>query len=91
MCHQIPLRPVPVRDGIPRRVDLTPVVRVTSTVDWDDSGGVKSSDIAAFLAAWLESVLAGNIAADFNGDMDVNSSDASAFLTAWLAAVQGGC
>ncbi len=59
--------------------------------DWDGSGSVDSSDISAFLTAWLQSLQEGSLVADFNGDMTVNSADISAFLTAWLQAVQGGC
>ena len=59
--------------------------------DWDGSGSITSSDISAFLTAWLGSIQNGDLVADFNGDATVNSSDISAFLTAWLQAVQGGC
>ena len=59
--------------------------------DWDGSGTVNSSDISAFLTAWLDSVTEPNLVADFDGSGAVNSSDISAFLTAWLQAVQQGC
>lgn len=59
--------------------------------DWNGDGQVNSSDISAYLAAWLTSVSSGTLDADFNADGQVNSSDISAFLAGWLAAVQGGC
>jgi hypothetical protein len=59
--------------------------------DWNADETVNSSDISAFLTAWLESVQMGNLVADFNADEQVNSNDISSFLTAWLDAVQNGC
>lgn len=60
-------------------------------VDWNGDSQVNSSDISAFLTAWLNSVQNGTLEADFNNDLQTNSSDISAFLTAWLNAVQQGC
>jgi hypothetical protein len=59
--------------------------------DWDGSGTVNSTDISAFLTAWLDSLNNGDLNADFDGSGQVNSTDISAFLTAWLQAVEGGC
>jgi photosystem II stability/assembly factor-like uncharacterized protein len=59
--------------------------------DWDGNGTVNSTDISAFLTAWLDSLNQGNLNADFDGNGTVNSSDISAFLTAWLEAVTVGC
>lgn len=59
--------------------------------DWDLDLAVNSSDISAFLTAWLGSVTGGDLAADINADGATNSSDISAFLTGWLAGVAGGC
>ncbi len=59
--------------------------------DWDNDGDVDSSDISAFLSAWLLSLETGTLNADFNGDNSVNSTDISAFLASWLVAVQEGC
>ncbi len=59
--------------------------------DWSGDGEVNSTDISAFLTAWLDSLNNQTLDADFNGDNTVNSSDISAFLTAWLQAVQGNC
>jgi hypothetical protein len=59
--------------------------------DWNGDMVVNSTDISAFVTAWLDSVQNGNLNADFNGDMVVNSTDISAFVTAWLTAVAGGC
>lgn len=50
----------------------------TCPADWDGSGTVNSSDISAFLSAWLLSLNEGTMAADFNGDLTVNSTDISA-------------
>jgi hypothetical protein len=63
----------------------------TCAADWNGDGFINSSDISAFLTAWLQSVQDGTLAADFNGDGQANSSDISAFLTAWLQAVTNGC
>jgi hypothetical protein len=52
---------------------------------------VNSTDISAFLSAWLLSINEGTMDADFNGDLTVNSSDISAFLTVWLEEVNEGC
>jgi len=59
--------------------------------DWDNDGHITSTDISAYLVAWLASVTGQTLDADFNGDAQVNSSDISAFLTAWLSAVTEGC
>jgi hypothetical protein len=59
--------------------------------DYNGDDSVNSSDISAYLTAWLDSVQMGNLIADFNDDDAVNSGDISAFLTAWLEAVQNGC
>jgi hypothetical protein len=59
--------------------------------DWDGNGTVNSTDISAFLTAWLDSLNNQDLNADFDGNGTVNSSDISAFLTAWLDAVQNGC
>jgi hypothetical protein len=59
--------------------------------DWDGNGQVNSTDISAFLTAWLDSLNNQDLNADFDGNQVVNSSDISAFLTAWLDAVQNGC
>jgi hypothetical protein len=59
--------------------------------DWNGDATVNSSDISAFLTAWLDSVNQGNLNADFDANGQVNSTDISAFLTAWLQAVEGGC
>jgi hypothetical protein len=59
--------------------------------DTDLDGVVTSTDISAYLTAWLAGLEDGTLDADFNDDGAVNSSDISAFLTAWLAAVNGGC
>jgi len=59
--------------------------------DWNGDNEVNSSDISAFLSAWLLSLNEGTMAADFNGDLTVNSTDISAFLSAWLDEVTEGC
>jgi hypothetical protein len=60
-------------------------------VDWNGDDVVNSTDISAFITAWLASVQGATPAADFNEDGAVNSTDISAFITAWLGAVGGGC
>jgi len=71
------------------------IVEVTAggacPADWDNSGGVNSNDISAFLSTWLASVQNGTLEADFDESGSVNSNDISAFLNAWLQAVQSGC
>jgi len=57
--------------------------------DWDGNGTVNSTDISAFLTAWLDSLNQGNLDADFDGNGQVNSTDISAFLSAWLQALEG--
>jgi YVTN family beta-propeller protein len=64
---------------------------VPCPADWDGNGQVNSTDISAFLTAWLDSLNNQNLNADFDNNGIVNSSDISAFLTAWLQAVQNGC
>jgi V8-like Glu-specific endopeptidase len=59
--------------------------------DWDGSGAVNSTDISAFLTAWLDSLNNQDLNADFDGSGAVNSSDISAFLTQWLTDVSTGC
>jgi hypothetical protein len=60
--------------------------------DWNSSGSVNSTDISAFLTAWLASLADGTLHGDYNDDGTVNSTDISAFLTAWLDALtSGGC
>lgn len=59
--------------------------------DWNADNAVNSTDISAFLTAWIVSLTETTLDADFNADQQVNSTDVSAFLTAWLAAVSGGC
>jgi hypothetical protein len=59
--------------------------------DWNGDGQINSTDISAFLTAWLASINDGTLDADFNADGAVNSTDISAFLTAWLQALQTGC
>jgi hypothetical protein len=59
--------------------------------DWNDDGSVNSSDISAFLSAWLGSLQNGDLIADFNDDGHINSADIAAFLVAWIDAVGGGC
>ncbi len=79
--------------GLPRAVIPAALLRDSSCVgDWDDSGAVNSSDIAAFLSQWLLDVGAApnpSAPADVNGDGVTNSNDISAFLSAWLAGVSG--
>ncbi len=71
------------------------IVEVTTggscPADWDNSGGVNSNDISAFLGSWLDDVQNGTTVADFDASGSVNSNDISAFLGAWLNAVQNGC
>lgn len=65
---------------------------ISIAADWDRDGQTNSSDIAAFLAAWLEGIHDGTRRdADFSGDAVINSADVSAFLSAWIAAVAEGC
>ena len=61
------------------------------STDWDGNGSVNSSDISAFLTAWLASLNNGDLDADFDGSGQVNSTDISAFLTAWLDQLGGDC
>jgi len=92
---------VPELDGffdVVQRPDGTYAVTFTVTslpstcaVDWNGDGTVTSSDISAFLTAWLASLNDQTLDADFDGNGTVNSTDISAFLTAWLVAVQEGC
>jgi len=58
--------------------------------DTDLDGVVTSTDISAYLTAWLAGLEDGTLDADFNDDGAVNSSDISAFLTGWLQSVQNG-
>lgn len=74
-------------DGIPDECDDLPT---GCTADWDENGQVNSTDIAAFLTSWLDSVN-NNLNADFNEDLTVDSNDISAFLTAWTFDVNNGC
>jgi hypothetical protein len=62
----------------------------TCTADWNNDGGVNSSDIAAFLSTWLTSLGVSSIGGDFNDDGAVNSADIAAYLAAWLGQI-GGC
>jgi hypothetical protein len=66
-------------------------VAPSRATDWDDSGGVNSNDISAFLTSWLQSIAGGTLDADFKGDLTVDSNDISAFLTAWIRDVNNGC
>lgn len=59
--------------------------------DWNGDDAVNSTDISAYLTAWLGSLADGTLAADVNADNAVNSSDISAFLSMWVDAVQHGC
>jgi hypothetical protein len=70
---------------------LTPVAGSACVTDFDGSGSVNSTDISAFLTAWLNDLNNGTLVTDFNNSGDVNSSDISAFLTAWLADLSNGC
>lgn len=58
--------------------------------DFNADGATNSTDISAFLTAWLAAVQGGPHA-DYNRDGVTNSTDISAFLTSWLAALAGGC
>ncbi|MDQ7012841.1 MAG: GC-type dockerin domain-anchored protein [Planctomycetota bacterium] len=53
--------------------------------DFDDDGEVDVEDVAAYLAAWLES----NIFADWNYDGSINTRDLLGFLNEWVA--KPGC
>lgn len=77
--------------SVPVEMDSDSVTLTVCAADWDRSGAVNSSDISAFLTAWLAALAPQSIGVDVNGDGGVNSSDISVFLTAWLAGVQNGC
>lgn len=62
-------------------------LRIFVAGDWNNDGSINSTDISAYLTAWIASVNQPSLNADFNNDGLVNSSDISAFLTAWIAAV----
>jgi hypothetical protein len=62
-------------------------LRIFIAGDWNNDGSINSTDISAYLTAWIASVNQPSLNADFNNDGLVNSSDISAFLTAWIAAV----
>jgi len=64
---------------------------VTCPADWNGDEDVNSSDISAFLVAWLTSLQDGSLTADINADGAITSADISAFLTAWLTATTTGC
>jgi len=74
-----------------RPIALRLIQGTACPADWDGSGTVNSTDISAFLTAWLDSLNNQDLNADFDGNGTVNSSDISAFLTAWLQAVTDGC
>lgn len=59
--------------------------------DWDGNAVANSTDISAFLTAWVEAVTGGTGGADYDRSGTTDSSDISAFLTSWLAAQEGGC
>lgn len=60
--------------------------------DWDLNGALASTDISAYLGAWVAGVGTGSLEADFNADGAVTSADIADFVASWLTAVQaGGC
>lgn len=63
----------------------------TCPADANADGAIDSTDISAFLTAWLAGVQTNTPDADFNADGQTDSADISAFLTAWLRAVNGDC
>jgi hypothetical protein len=67
------------------------VAKAVCRGDWNQVGAVNSSDVSAFLAAWLASIQHGTLEADFDGSGTVDSADISAFLTIWLASLGPGC
>jgi hypothetical protein len=75
------------------RIDYAVSTGKVCSADWNLDGQINSSDISAFLSAWLADLSADppTFLTDFNNDGAVNSADISAFLTAWLAGVGGGC
>lgn len=64
---------------------------VQCLADWNTDSQTNSSDISAFLTAWLTSVQQSDLEADFNDDGTTNSSDISAFLSCWLHTITNGC
>lgn len=70
------------------------ITRIPCPANFDEGGvpgSVTSSDISAFLTAWLADLNSGGRETDYNLDGVVNSADISAFLTDWLATVTNGC
>ena len=57
--------------------------------DWNQDEVVDSTDISAFLAAWLASLTGGDLTGDMNGDGVVNSTDVSRFIMVWSVEVGG--
>lgn len=67
------------------------VVAAPCPSDWDASGDVTPSDVAAFITDWMASLTQGTLTADFDGNHAVQPSDVAAFVQSWFAAVSGDC
>jgi uncharacterized membrane protein len=59
--------------------------------DYDRDGAFTPADVVAFVAAWFDSLAAGNDWGDFDLDDQVTPADVAAFVKAWYAAATGAC
>lgn len=76
-----------VDDFVAVNCNCTPVCRP----DWDQSGAVNPSDVAAFVNTWFADLQNNTFAADFDGESGVTPSDVAAFVSAWVNALTNGC
>ncbi|MBX3356836.1 MAG: hypothetical protein KF745_00255 [Phycisphaeraceae bacterium] len=68
------------------------VTRIPCPVDYwgDRNGQVEPTDIAVFVAAWLNSISAGTLGGDYDLNGTVEPSDIAAYVGQWFAAINGG-
>jgi probable HAF family extracellular repeat protein len=59
--------------------------------DYDRDGAFTPADVGAFVAAWFDSLAAGNDWGDFDLDDQVTPADVASFVKAWYAAATGAC
>jgi uncharacterized membrane protein len=59
--------------------------------DYDRDGAFTPADVVAFVAAWFDSLAAGNDWGDFDLDDQVTPADVASFVKAWYAAATGAC
>lgn len=65
---------------------------VPCEADASGDGALGPDDVAMFVAAWLGSLAAGDLNADFDHSGAVQPADVAAFVQAWMTAIgAGGC